>query len=275
MENGSTISVVDTGEEYKGHSDRAHALLSPSSLSRLFLCPGSVALSEGIEQTPSEYAFEGTRAHEASEYLLIATLKQSIGFNGFDGDFYTAEMQKYAQRYVKIVMSALSKLKDATVKVEETVALTDKTWGTLDFCAYNDDWLLILDYKFGKKKVQVKENLQLMCYAAAACNTFQIKPKSIKLAIYQPRSNTKKKLSSWDTTYDYLENWLDSLWEVEDKVMEAIDKYKEGKDIKNYLYMGGAGHCWFCPAKDTTCPLQKEAREARAEECISMLDILD
>ena len=81
MENGSTISVVDTGEEYKGHSDRAHALLSPSSMHRIMKCPGSVKLSEGIEQPESEYAKEGTLAHECAEELARKAIERVTNDN--------------------------------------------------------------------------------------------------------------------------------------------------------------------------------------------------
>lgn len=51
----------------KNHKERAHAILSPSSMHRIVKCLGSVFLSEGIEQPESEYAAEGTLAHEIAE----------------------------------------------------------------------------------------------------------------------------------------------------------------------------------------------------------------
>ncbi len=50
----------------------AHALLSPSSAERWMQCPGSVALSYGAPDSSSEYADEGTAAHELAAMCLRA-----------------------------------------------------------------------------------------------------------------------------------------------------------------------------------------------------------
>lgn len=55
-----------------------HARLSPSAASRWMTCPGSVVLSEGIADTSSEFADEGTAAH----YLAAVCL--STGNNAKD-----------------------------------------------------------------------------------------------------------------------------------------------------------------------------------------------
>ena len=47
-----------------------HATLSPSSADRWMTCPGSVPLSEGIVDTSSEYAAEGSAAHEIAALCL-------------------------------------------------------------------------------------------------------------------------------------------------------------------------------------------------------------
>ena len=52
------------------HADRAHASLGASSASRWMACPGSVRLSEGMPNISSDYAREGTAAHELAEMCL-------------------------------------------------------------------------------------------------------------------------------------------------------------------------------------------------------------
>jgi len=47
-----------------------HAKLSPSSAARWMTCPGSVALSEGIEDTSSKNADEGTMMHAFAAMCL-------------------------------------------------------------------------------------------------------------------------------------------------------------------------------------------------------------
>ncbi len=48
----------------------AHARLSPSAAERWMTCPGSVKLSEAIQDRESQYAAEGTAAHELAEHIL-------------------------------------------------------------------------------------------------------------------------------------------------------------------------------------------------------------
>ena len=45
----------------------AHALLGPSSAARWIACPPSVKLCEQFEDVESEYAKEGSLAHEIAE----------------------------------------------------------------------------------------------------------------------------------------------------------------------------------------------------------------
>ncbi|SQC97399.1 Protein of uncharacterised function (DUF2800) [Fusobacterium necrophorum subsp. necrophorum] len=48
----------------------AHALLGPSSASRWMACPPSVNLTKDMPDTTSEYAAEGSLAHEIAELKL-------------------------------------------------------------------------------------------------------------------------------------------------------------------------------------------------------------
>ena len=53
-----------------GHSERDHALLGPSNAYQWAACPPSARLSEGLPDTGSEAAKEGTLAHELAELKL-------------------------------------------------------------------------------------------------------------------------------------------------------------------------------------------------------------
>ena len=48
----------------------AHALLGPSSAARWMACPPSVNLTKDMPDTTSEYATEGSLAHEIAELKL-------------------------------------------------------------------------------------------------------------------------------------------------------------------------------------------------------------
>ena len=71
-----------------------HALLSASSSHRWLNCPPSARLCEKYEDTGSEYAKEGTDAHNLCEYKL----KQALGMDAADPtenlSFYN-EVERY------------------------------------------------------------------------------------------------------------------------------------------------------------------------------------
>jgi len=52
------------------HSSRDHALLSASGAHRWLKCPGSARLEDKFEDTASEFAAEGTLAHEIAELKI-------------------------------------------------------------------------------------------------------------------------------------------------------------------------------------------------------------
>ena len=54
------------------HRDRVHSMKSPSGFHRIMTCPGSFRLEQQFPQSTSEYAEEGTLAHEVCEIKLRA-----------------------------------------------------------------------------------------------------------------------------------------------------------------------------------------------------------
>lgn len=72
-----------------------HYRISPSSLHRVFNCPGSLRLSEQYESRSSSYADEGTLAHDLAAQLL----------RGREVLAETAEMQGHIEGYAAFVDS--------------------------------------------------------------------------------------------------------------------------------------------------------------------------
>jgi hypothetical protein len=64
-----------------------HAVLSPSSAERWMTCPGSVVLTEGLEDKGSDAAEEGTAAHELAERILSGKLPESAPADMAPEDF--------------------------------------------------------------------------------------------------------------------------------------------------------------------------------------------
>lgn len=66
------------------HAERAHAVLGASGADRWINCPPSARLQEHIPDKISEYADEGTAAHELSELILRRRLTPVMQLNAND-----------------------------------------------------------------------------------------------------------------------------------------------------------------------------------------------
>lgn len=129
-------------------------------------CPGSVKLSRGIPDQTSEYAAEGTLAHEVSEFSLANEVSP------FSHGKVTPGMAESVQLYLDHCRAL--KKGASHVWIERRVSLeafgppTDMD-GTADFIAIKDRTLHVVDLKYGQGvAVEAKDNAQLKYYAAAA-----------------------------------------------------------------------------------------------------------
>lgn len=156
----------------------SHAKLSPSSAHRWLTCPGSIRMSEGIEDTSSPAAEEGTLAHHLGEQALL----KGVTTWDITDDEYPDEMRDYIQGYVSYVLSFEGKL-----KVEKKVDLTEWIpggYGTADAIIHDGKTVHIIDLKYGLTPVRVERNTQMMLYALGA---LKAKTKKVVMHIYQPR----------------------------------------------------------------------------------------
>lgn len=123
-----------------GHASRAHAKLSASGSKRWLSCTPSAELESHFEETTSDFAEEGTAAHELSEIWLKFRLSQiksgehkKLWEKAKKGKYYSPEMEDYVQGYVTIVLERVSEArkrsKDAAVLLEQR----------LDFSAWVPD----------------------------------------------------------------------------------------------------------------------------------------
>ena len=93
-----------------------HAILSASSSHRWLTCPPSVRLEESFPNRTSEYAAEGTLAHELGEITLKHSLKE-ISFKLFNSKvreieknkLFTADMPDYVLVYVDTCLENYSR----------------------------------------------------------------------------------------------------------------------------------------------------------------------
>lgn len=183
------------------HSQRDHALLSASGASRWLKCPPSARLEDDLPDTTSEFAREGTVAHEVCEILLrkhlglIAKATATENINKLKKDkLFSAEMIDHANDYIDYLTEKV-KSDDAVVLVEEQLDFSQyvpEGFGTGDCIIIQDGVLTIIDFKYGKGvSVSAEDNPQMMLYALGAVEMFGFiyEFDKVEMCIFQPRIN--------------------------------------------------------------------------------------
>ncbi len=149
-------------------------------------CPGSVVLSEGMPESTSEYAEEGTRAHAMAERWLLLHLAQHG--SSLSATPATAEMHSHVKVYIDECIRLIAP--GTKVYVEKKVSINEEVYGTADFLCWHPSSgaLYIRDFKYGAGvSVDVGRNVQLRIYALAALMTMKLPAKLINIGIVQPR----------------------------------------------------------------------------------------
>lgn len=203
-----------------------HALLSASGAHRWLECTPSAQLELQFPQSTSEYAEEGTAAHELCELTArywLGEISEAEYKNQRDelakGKYYNAEMQECANDYAKFVAektaAARETCEDAFTALEVRVDFSKYVkdgFGTGDCIIVSDNVLEIIDFKYGKGvRVEAAGNPQMKLYTLGAYleyNTlFDID--SVRMTIFQPRLSgvqssdeiTVKELLEWAEKY--------------------------------------------------------------------------
>ena len=203
-----------------------HALLSASGAHRWLECTPSAQLELQFPQSTSEYAEEGTAAHELCELTArywLGEISEAEYENRRDelakGKYYNAEMQECANDYAKFVAektaAARETCEDAFTALEVRVDFSKYVkdgFGTGDCIIVSDNVLEIIDFKYGKGvRVEAAGNPQMKLYALGAYleyNTlFDID--SVRMTIFHPSLSgvqssdeiTVKELIEWAEKY--------------------------------------------------------------------------
>lgn len=191
----------------QAHAERAHALLGASKAGQWINCPPSARLQETIPEKRSEYADEGTAAHELAETKLrqrvtICNSKQRKALTKKLEEFksnkyYDQEMEDAVQTYVELVeeryMAAKARSSDAVVLLEEHVDFTDWVpdgYGTGDVVLIADGVLEVIDLKYGKGvPVSAYNNPQIRLYGLGAWaeHNYLYSIDEVHMTIIQPR----------------------------------------------------------------------------------------
>lgn len=163
------------------HANRAHSALGASSAERWFNCPASPRLSEGMPNTSSTYARQGTAGHQVAEICLrggYAAKRFRGTTQEVEGEVVaiTDEMLDAIQIYLDTVRRDYRPGDRLIVEKRfDLSALHPTMFGTCDAVLYRPSTgeLKVYDLKMGRGyAVEVekdgKPNRQLMYYAVGA-----------------------------------------------------------------------------------------------------------
>lgn len=218
------------------HASRAHALLSASSAHRWLNCPPSAVASELYPRETSEYAAEGTLAHEVAEVTARENIHPETGRDGYAPEV-TDEMLDCAAGYRDYIQERITG-DDAVLLLEQRVDLTPWVpggFGTCDCIVLQGNTMDVIDYKYGKGvAVDAVANEQLMLYGLGALNDYGIAydVETVRLHIYQPRINN---VSVWTIQAADLLNWGEQVKPIAAMAAQGGGDYLAGD------------WCKFCP----------------------------
>lgn len=237
----------------------AHSKLGASSAHRWMNCPGSVALSEGMESKSSAAAIEGSCAHSLAEWSLRGEAQPDeilrVDEDGTETIIaVTQEMRDAVSVYTEQVIHC-----EGDLLVEQKFDLSayhPALFGTADAVVWNASTKLlhVFDFKYGAGvPVEVQGNPQLKYYALGALIACGYPAKRVRVTIVQPRCPHPD-------------------GPIRSDEFDAIDLLDFGADLKEAALATEQPNaplvvgewCRWCPAAGK-CPAQRDHAQALAK----------
>ena len=231
----------------------AHAVLSASGASRWLACTPSARLEEQFPDSTSEYAKEGTLAHEVCELKVRKNLIEQIPTRTYntklkklkENELWQDEMDKFTDVYLEYIQELVHSYScSPAVMVEKKVDFSQyvpEGFGTADCIVIAEGTMHIIDFKYGKGVAVSAENKpQMKLYALGAYLEYSMlyPIEKIKMTIVQPR--LENEASESEIFVAELMEWAENV------VKPLAEKAYKGEGT----YIAG-NHCRFCRAKAT------------------------
>lgn len=261
----------------------AHSKIGASSSKRWLACPGSIPLSADIPNRGSQYAMEGTAAHQLAEMCLTDELDAqyfvatnhviTVHDSGAAYPFpVTQEMADAVQVYLDFVRQ--DEPFDTLVEVKFHLKdLHEGLFGTADCVQWFADEakLRVVDYKHGQgTPVEAEGNPQGMYYALGALIALRFPARVVEIVIVQPRCpHGAGPIRSWTIGVDQLLDWQADLLDGVKTVELAGKLFPSRTEGWDERFLAAGDHCKFCPAAAVpgrcTAIAEKQQALARVE----------
>lgn len=239
----------------------AHAKLSASGSHRWIYCPGSVRLEDGIKDSSSFHAQEGTVAHELAEKCLTDGTQPDQYLGEVHHEItINEEMCEHIAGYVAYVKSF-----SGVHFYEERVDFSEWVrggFGTSDAIIIDEvnRTCHVIDLKYGKgKEVEAENNTQAICYALGvhSDHAWLYDIDKYVIHIYQPRIGN---FSTWELSLDELMKWGEF---IANQAMLCLSP--------DAPFNPGEKQCQWCKAK-ATCPALHQFTQATISADFDMID---
>lgn len=226
-----------------------HALLGASGAHKWLHCTPSARLEETLPDSTSEYAQEGSLAHEIGELKLRKAFTDPMGPRTFTNrlkklqanPLYQEEMLRHTDTYLDYVSGVVHGYKTLPyVAIEKKLdygKYAPEGFGTGDCIVIGGSVMYVIDLKYGKGvPVSAFENPQMMLYALGALLEYSIlyNIEQIMMVIVQPRL---------DSISEFVMSVSDLMYWATNTVMGAAEKAWKGEGE----FVPGE-HCRFCRA---------------------------
>lgn len=226
-----------------------HALLGASGAHKWLSCTPSARLEEQFPDSASEYAAEGSLAHEIGELKLRKFAIEPMGPRTFNNKLkklqekplYQDEMLKHTDTYLDYVSGIVHGYPvPPYVAIEKKLdysAYAPEGFGTGDCIIIGGNTLRVIDFKYGKGvPVSAEDNPQMKFYAIGAFleYSFLYPIEKVIMTIVQPRLDS---ISEYELTVEELLAWGESIKPLAQKAFAGEGEFVSGD------------HCRFCRAK--------------------------
>ena len=240
-----------------------HHLLSPSSANRWSVCVGSL-FGPPVDDTSGAAAHEGTTCHAVCEFCLLfgEHPKNLIGHTEFSPAGTSIpvddEMVAAAELYCETVRGLQTEfgIPAENVLLEQHLvhqSIPDGMFGgTSDCLMFSDDTLVVVDLKYGRKRVD-PSSLQLSAYVLLALPLLNRAFNRVVQVVIQPRANPS--VSRYEPGYED----LNRAWDAIANAAAYCQEHKaalSGGMVPSGSRVAGS-HCQYCRRRDSCVEYQQ------------------